>query len=212
MIKILMVLFVLPAHAQNLCDFPDPGYKIEASQRSGIVKSEFDRVLDQVESKFAPIFRAKGYRLKIIRSWSNGTVNAQAWWSGSTCNVEMFGGLARFPGISAGAVRQVALHEVGHCIGGPPFYSGFDMSCEGQADYWSTAFGCRTLGVGCRNSSLNLSKSFARMSGEALPWRPGPGRSPVSRTYCEHPDADCRLKTYDAGIVRGQRPGCWFKN
>lgn len=211
MIKVLMVFFALQVHAGDLCDFPDPGYKIEAIEASGISKTDYNVVLDQVELKYAPTFKAKGYRLKILRSWSDGTVNAQAWWTGSTCNVEMFGGLARFPGISAAAVRQVALHEIGHCLGGSPTYPGDVMSCEGQADYYSTAFGCRIMGVGCKASSLNLSKSLARMSGEAIPWRPGPALPPVSRTNCDHPDAQCRLETYDAGIVRGSRPRCWIR-
>lgn len=201
-----------PIFAAGLCDWPDPGFKINEFERSGIDKSAYMRVLDQVEAKYAPIFQRLGYRLKLHRSWSDGTVNAQAWWTGSTCNVEMFGGLARYPGVSAAGYRLVALHEIGHCLGGYPYYSGESMSCEGQADYYSTAVGCRNLGIGCQAAGLNLARALASMSGESRPWRPGPPLRPVSRTYCQHPEAQCRLQTYDAGLARGSRPQCWFKN
>ena len=195
----------------KLCDWPVPTVKIDEFQITGTSKALYDKVLNQVERIYAPIFRAKGYQLKIVRSWSDGTVNAQAWWSGNTCNVEMFGGLARWPGITSTAVRQVALHEIGHCLGGSPYYPWSTMSCEGQADYYSTLVGCRELGVGCVASSLNLARALASMGGEPAPRRPGPQLPAVGRTYCEHPEAQCRLQTYDAGIARGSRPRCWFK-
>lgn len=206
-------LFATSVEAEKieLCDWPVPAVTIDETRTTGTTKALFDKVLDQVERAYGPVFRAKGKSLKIIRSWSDGTVNAQAWWSGNTCNVEMFGGLARWPGITSTAVRQVALHEIGHCIGGSPYYPWSSMSCEGQADYWSTLVGCRELGVNCKASSLNLARALGSMSGEPAAWRPGPQLPPVSRTYCEHPESQCRLNTYDAGIAGGSRPRCWYR-
>lgn len=200
-----------PVLAEGLCDWPDPGFKIHEVEATGIDKTAYMKVLDQVEAKYQRVFQQLGYRLKVHRSWSDGTVNAQAWWTGTTCNVEMFGGLARYPGITAAGYRLVALHEIGHCLGGYPYYPGEEMSCEGQADYYSTSVGCRTLGIGCKAAGLNLARALASMSGEARPWRPGPALRPVSRTYCMHPAAQCRLQTYDAGSARAARPACWFR-
>lgn len=210
-ILVLIYAVTNSAFANGLCDWPDPGFKIHEFTASGIDKTAYAKVLDQVEAKYAPIFQAKGYRLQLHRSWSDGTVNAQAWWTGNTCNVEMFGGLARYPGISAAGYRLVALHEIGHCLGGAPYYSGESMSCEGQADYFSTSVGCRALGIGCNAAGLNLSRALASMSREPRPYRPGPALNPVSRTYCSHPEAQCRLQTYDAGSARGSRPRCWYR-
>ena len=204
-------IFATSFEAKNLCDWPVPADQIHESARSGITKGLYDQVLNQVERAYHPIFAAKGYRLNMIRSWSDGTVNAQAWWEGSTCNVEMFGGLARWPGITSTAVRQVALHEIGHCLGGSPTYPWDVMSCEGQADYYSTAVGCPALGVGCKASSLNLARALASMGGETRPYRPGPQLPAVNVTYCEHPRAQCRLNTYDAGTAKGARPRCWYR-
>jgi hypothetical protein len=208
---IFILLFSTQVFADGLCDWPDPGFKIQEATATGIDKTAYTQVLNQIETKYSKVFSRLGYGFKLHRSWSDGTVNAQAWWTGNTCNVEIFGGLARWPGISAAAVRQVALHEIGHCLGGAPYYSGESMSCEGQADYYSTSIGCQTLGVGCKTSSLNLARALASMSGEPKPYRPGPALNPVSRTYCSHPEAQCRLQTYDAGSARGSRPRCWYR-
>jgi hypothetical protein len=208
---ILALLFSTQVFAKGLCDWPDPGYKIHERSFTGIDQAAYSKVLDQVQAKYDPIFQRLGFSLKLHRSWTDGTINAQAWWTGPTCNVEMFGGLARYPGITAAGYRLVALHEIGHCLGGDPFYPGDNMSCEGQADYYSTLVGCRSLGIGCKAAGLNLSRALASMSGESRPYRPGPPLNSVSRTYCDHPEAQCRLNTYDAGSSKIARPGCWFK-
>lgn len=208
---IFIALFSVNAFA-GLCDWPVPNITIHESQLSGISRAEYDKMLDLVQLKYDPVFKNLRMSLKLHRSWSDGTVNAQAWFTGSTCNVEIFGGLARFPGITSAGVRQAALHEIGHCLGGAPYYTGEDMSVEGQADYYSTAVGCNSvMKVGCKASSLNLASALARMSQEPKPWRPGPQLPEVGKTYEEHPEAQCRLDTYDAGILKASRPRCWFK-
>lgn len=208
-----LIVFVtsLTAHAGGLCDWPDPGYKIHEGVASIVDKTEYNKILDQVEKAYAPVFQKLGYTLKIHRSWSDGTVNAQAWWTAKTCNVEMFGGLARWKSITSAGYRQVALHEIGHCLGGPPYFTGENMSVEGQADYYSTSVGCNAvLKVGCKNSSLNLARVLAELGGESKPWRPGPVLPNVTETYQDHPEAQCRLDTFDAGLNKQPRPGCWF--
>lgn len=211
LLSALVMSACAPVYAEkNLCDFPDPGFKIETTDFTGISEASYNKTLDAIEKAYTPIFTAKKYKFKLVRAWSDGTVNAQAWWTGKTCNVEIFGGIARWPGISAAAIKQVALHEIGHCLGGAPKYPGENMACEGQADYYSTLVGCPNMALNCKASSLNLAKALASMGGEAVPWRPGPKLPSVSQTDCDHPAAQCRLDTYDAGILKAARPGCWF--
>lgn len=199
------LIFSVFAHASNpgLCDWPVPSYKIHELSGTGLKFEEYTEVLDLVEKAYAPIFRAQGTTFKIKRSWSDGTPNAQAWCedsdqlycSGGTAWIEMFGGLARHPFMTKEAFAIVAVHEIGHHLGGFPFYTGEVMSCEGQADYYATRKGMRTLGLPSKDGSMVLARVLADLSGELRPWRPGPYLRPVSETYEEHPASQCRLRT-----------------
>ncbi len=212
MVKSLLLLVVLIsgiAHAQ--CDFPVADFKIDEYQPTGISKSEYHDVMDQIEAKYQKIFENAGMHFQLHRSWSDGTVNAQAWRSGSTCHIEMFGGFARYPGITPRAMGLVALHEIGHCLGGAPRYTGSSLSVEGQADYYATNIGCPSWGVGCKAAGLALATALARLVGDKAPWRPGPKLDDSSRTIQSHPPAQCRLNTYDAGRLNEPRPRCWYK-
>jgi hypothetical protein len=202
-----------PAFADHpgRCDFPDPGYKIEEHSFTGVSLKEYTEALDLVQNVYAPIFQAQGCKLNIVRSWADGTINAQAWRVSNTCYVEMFGGLARYPTMTKGALIEVALHEIGHHLGGFPYYTGESMSVEGQADYYATKVGMKKVKVPSADPSLALAVTLAELGGEAVPWRPGPRLPYVSQTMEEHPPAQCRLKTFDAGRLNRTRPRCWFK-
>ena len=108
----------------------------------GIEKAEFDTVLDQVSTIYSSEISRFGGTLKIIRKWTDGTVNALARREGSNFVIEMFGGLARHSAITKDAFTLVACHEIGHHIGGAPVYNDASMgwaSTEGQSDYFATA-------------------------------------------------------------------------
>jgi hypothetical protein len=207
----LLALFIsTAAFAEGICDFPDPGYKISPFAGSGISMAQYDQALDLVQRVYSPIFARYGCNFKILRSWWDGTINAQAWRQGNTCYIEMFGGLARYPGMTKGAFTLVAAHEIGHHLGGPPYYRGEIMSVEGQADYYATWTGMPQMGLASRAGSFTLARAMAEWSGESAPWRPGPPLRPVWRTIESHPPAQCRLNTYDAGRLHHARPRCWF--
>lgn len=206
----VLLTLSLSAFADGICDFPVPAYQINELAFTGISKPVFDGLMDEVETAYAPVFRQNGCRFVLHRSWNNGTVNAQAWQTGIPginldCHVEMFGGFARYPGMTKGAMRKVALHEIGHHLGGYPFYPGESLSCEGQADYFAGAVHHSP------ESDLNLASLLARLSGETKPWRPGPGLPQARVTDCSHPAAQCRLNTLDAGRLNQSRSRCWFR-
>lgn len=53
-----------------------------------------------------------------------------------------WGGMARIPGMNSDAVALITCHEVGHVLGGKPYFKNPNFqkfSSEGQADYYSTA-------------------------------------------------------------------------
>lgn len=195
---------------KGLCDFPVPAYRISEFVTSGISKSTFNALMNEIEQVYTPIFKKYGCTFVLHRSWSDGTVNAQAWQEGIRglnleCHVEMFGGLARYPGMSKGAMRKVALHEIGHHLGGVPFYPGENLSCEGQADYYAGAV------YHSPASDLRLTGVLADLEGVTKPWRPGPTLPAVRSTFCSHPDPQCRLFSYDNGRLGKPRPLCWYK-
>ncbi len=110
-------------------------------EAGGLTETEFNQVLDAVETVYAPIVSSKGGRLQIKRNWTDGTVNASANRSGSTWILNMFGGLARHPAITLEGFTLVACHELGHHLGGAPkidngWFSSW-ASNEGESDYFA---------------------------------------------------------------------------
>lgn len=129
----------------------------------------FKQVIQSAEAVYDPIFRQMGYgRFKIFPLWKDDTVNASAYTCDPekfpngvslghqlyNCNkvlttsenykvktrvVEMYGGLARHPYMTAEGFLLVICHEIGHHLGGTPRYTNSLLSSEGQADYFSTA-------------------------------------------------------------------------
>lgn len=105
----------------------------------GITKAQFDAILDRALVLYTPIFRQFGARLSIERLWNDNTVNAYADQAGSGWMIHMYGGLARRAEVTADGFAMVVCHELGHHIGGYPFYGSNDWaSDEGQSDMHAT--------------------------------------------------------------------------
>lgn len=104
---------------------------------SGIGIDEFERVINEAETIFAPIVEAFGEKLEIVNRWNDSTVNASAIQGFGAWTVTMYGGLARRPEITSDGFALVLCHEIGHHLGGFPFVSGWGAN-EGQSDYFAT--------------------------------------------------------------------------
>ncbi len=114
---------------------------VDRAALNNMSEAAFNQAIDSVEKIYSPIVGQMGGRLKIVKLWQDGTVNASASREGGYWMVRMFGGLARHPAVSVDALTLVACHEVGHHIGGAPKYStveGSWASVEGQSDYFAT--------------------------------------------------------------------------
>ncbi|HEY5961660.1 MAG TPA: hypothetical protein VIV60_34105 [Polyangiaceae bacterium] len=107
---------------------------------SGITEAEFNATIERIRFLYTPLVYYHGGELNITGDWTSSIVNAYASRSGSTWNVAMHGGLARRPEITPDGFALVACHEVGHHLGGYPFYSGgLDWAAaEGQSDWYAT--------------------------------------------------------------------------
>jgi len=105
----------------------------------GIDELSFNKILDTVQAIYTPIFSSVGATFDIERKWEDGTVNAYAYQQGSKWVISMFGGLARYPSMTADGFLLVACHEIGHHLGGAPIYTDEWASVEGQSDYYGVS-------------------------------------------------------------------------
>ena len=112
----------------------------EQKSINSIDEAVFNKINDDISAIYAPIFKARGATLSVVRNWTDGTVNAYARQLGKVWEVQMFGGLARHETITHDGFALVLCHEIGHHIGGAPkkasWYGSDWASNEGQADYW----------------------------------------------------------------------------
>ncbi len=140
-----LVLYASAAQAKFL---PDNNLHLQDTLASitSIDQSEFNAVIDEAEAFYGPVISEQfGARLRVNRLWTDSTVNASASRSGSTWSVNMYGGLARRPEVTRDGFALVLCHEIGHHVGGYPFYSGNWAASEGQSDYFATISCAREL-------------------------------------------------------------------
>jgi hypothetical protein len=103
---------------------------------AGLTEAQFNQVIDQVESVYAPIVKSLGGKLIVKRLWTDSTVNASANQQGKNWYVNMYGGLARRGEVTMDGFAMVLCHEIGHHIGGFPYSSW--AANEGQSDYFAS--------------------------------------------------------------------------
>ena len=142
--KVILLFLVMTATGvanAKVCDLlPKNDRRIPVGANfvnAGMTQQRFNELLDRVEQVYAPVIRARGANLQVIRDWENPEVNAFADRSGNTWIIHMFGGAARAPENTDDGFTLIACHELGHHLGGVP--KKFDWaSAEGQSDYWAT--------------------------------------------------------------------------
>lgn len=105
-----------------------------------MTEARFLEIVGKVEAIYSPIIKDMGATLKMNNNWKSTTVNASAQQTGSTWQVNMFGGLARHKLTTDDGFMLVVCHELGHHIGGAPRYDRNTdwASNEGQADYFAS--------------------------------------------------------------------------
>jgi hypothetical protein len=112
---------------------------------SNVTQEQFNNMIKDLQSKYAPIVRALGGTLQIQGDWSDDQANAGSQQMFGQWIVKMYGGLARRPEMTADGMTLVVCHELGHHLGGFPFVGGGDIfgggpwaANEGEADYYAT--------------------------------------------------------------------------
>ncbi len=131
---------------------------------STLTEADFNAVIDLAESVIGGIISTQfGASLTVNRLWTDATVNANAIQYGSDWEVNMYGGLARRPEVTADGFGLVLCHELGHHLGGYPYSSAWAAN-EGSADYFAT-IACPRL---IWKDQLTVNASF-RETVEAIP-------------------------------------------
>ena len=167
-VSVLAVLALVPATLAFACTedgqhgiAPDNNLYIPDSSFGSfpVSESQFNASIARAEKIYTPIFAAQGRTYKVIKNWSDGTVNAFADRSGTVSQVHMFGGLARHPKMSPDGFELVICHETGHHLGGAPkirsiFGKISWASNEGEADYYATLKCARMMWAGDDNEAI----------------------------------------------------------
>lgn len=140
--KTIILLFIVSISSAFASIIPANDLYIGTQTKNlKLSEAEFNTMLDKIEKAYGNIVK-EGYNAKklvINRKWDDGTVNASAGRSGRFFVMNVYGGLARYKGLSNDGFMLVLCHEMGHLIGGAPTWKPRNVaSSEGQADYFST--------------------------------------------------------------------------
>ena len=190
--------------------------------KTAIEYEDYNFILDLIKDTYKPIVSNFDANLIIENEWDSPTVNAYAYKQGRNWFVVLHGGLARREELNADSVAMVICHELGHHLGGYPFYPWSNMSNEGQSDYFSTG-ACfkkyleQTIFLGkieeeaieyCdekQDPSINCTRTITAGMGLAKLLNRGYVSPFETSDYItdkminKHPDAICRFDTYKAG-------------
>jgi len=157
----------------------------------------------------------KGYYPEIDYQvdWNNNTVNAVAWHDGTGRHVTVYGGLIRHSAMRWEGITLVLAHETGHHYGGDPRYSGSDLSCEGQADYWGALQGMRDVYPDEEYLTVILpaiDQIYKLFTGGLVYAIPKDEQQKLFQASlgCTHPPPDCRRDTYNAAVDLKPKPDC----
>lgn len=109
---------------------------------SNMTKDMFDAALKKAKTVYGPIVKDLGATLVVNSKWKDETINASAQQFGTSWQINMYGGLARYPDLTPDGFMLVICHELGHHLGGfafyQPFFGGVWAANEGQSDYFAT--------------------------------------------------------------------------
>ena len=138
------------AHEQEDFFMPENDLHLRNGFLSGdVTEEDFNRILDEFELVYTPLFaNTFGKELVINRLWVNTTVNASASQLGDRWLIKMYGGLARARPTTPDGFALVVCHELGHHLGGVPFYAGRWAASEGQSDYFGAIACARKMWQG----------------------------------------------------------------
>jgi hypothetical protein len=124
----------------------------------------FNLIVKRIEDLYSPTVKSLGADLTINKLWNDPTRNANAEKLDKKWVVNVYGGMFRHKDMTEDGFALVVCHEVGHLLGGAPFLNNqvFDLSVEGQADYWGSAICLKKYFNEFPEDNIHLKPSIAK--------------------------------------------------
>lgn len=228
----MKVLFLLSGLLFSFSSLARPDHLQQQNLKPILSKRLFLGVIGLMRRSFSPLAHQDGRELVIYSDYDSHWPQAFArrW---ETDQVLVHGGMAGLPGTTEDSFALLLCHELGHLYGGVPYSDSHNrISGEGQADYWATKV-CfpQIIGQLPRRLPSRISLEFcedkidcARALDAAQvmtaffadnrrlphPKVSTPDESVAPEVLLTHPEPQCRLDTFWAGIHHWPRPQCWM--
>lgn len=195
-------------------------------------RTRFRTIINILKTQFSPLSQKEGRVLEFYTDyeaeWAQGF--ARRW---ETDQVHIYGGLAAIPNVTEDSFALVVCHELGHLYAGVPYSDAHNrLSVEGQADHWA-GLHCfkevvgalpklvpsKTSLTACKSdeacargldAALILTAFFADNRSIPHPRVDTPDRNVATEILKTHPEPQCRLDTYRAGLTGMKQPECWM--
>lgn len=216
--KSLLATLLVPLTAQATVD----SFLVKAQSTSAVTRTQFRQTMATAHRLFAPLSAIDNRKLEFYSDWNQDWAQAFArrW---ETDQVIIYGGIARIANGTMDSFALIVCHELGHLYGGLPQGDTHNrISVEGQADYWATSYCWDKLAAEIPSTNpdikdrgvkaaLVVTAFYAANRNIAAPKVSTPDLTEVESTVMTHPEPQCRLDTYLAGLESKPRPRCWFK-
>jgi hypothetical protein len=194
---------------------------LKQKRAGNVTKADFSQTLRSFKRVFASYSEREGRELEFFSDWNEDWAQAFArrW---ETDQVIVYGGIARINGSTVDSFALILCHELGHLYAGEPFSDSHNrMAVEGQADWWATMecwekiipeLPLREGSTTERGfvASLIVASFFAENRNLPAPRIETPDQTIVNVINRTHPEPQCRLDTFVAGLRQESRPLCWF--
>lgn len=218
--KLIVILLLISSNAMaNFLQAPFPKF-------TGSIKSDTKGLEQRIED-FGEVFQTNvsqvmGRKFVIKLNKENFDFNAYATIDENEDALIMVNmGMLNHPEMQSQILDLFMCHELGHLLGGEPKLVRPNnrkswSSVEGQADYYATKECMSKLGYTKEQTvhhSVQLAQLIARMRGyHRLPSIEQKDQTRPGHILQTHPNPQCRLDTFIAGLNLEQRPLCWYDN
>ncbi len=240
-LTISMLLLMAPLKSSYSCFEKIDNKSIDQrNDSSKISHREFNEIVDAARIMFVEKAASENISLNLTGYWDSPVINAYTLVIGNSASISIYGGIAKATSLTSEGLALALCHELGHVLGGEPYFGDFNNSVEGGADYYSTRHCLKEfLTVLNLPPSDNLTPDISKICSfdkdellcqqvlvgglsvmtELSKMSPNgntelsyytPDSTISPTTLKSYPSFQCRLDTILRGYLNLSRPSCWF--